>query len=265
MCGLQPASCRLCLASDILPPYLDIMKDDTGQVEELSSLLSLDLASSPSHFPQHVCAICVGTFQSFLKLREAAKQNDKILQINQNRLNPSIQESQNFLVEEKMEDYEYHYSDENSDHPDSSPQIAVKEERHLVDSNTNTVEPLKQESQERNPVVLSILKPRKTKPKASPSPRVQCTVEGCDSTFGREADMKKHVKSVHIEKKVCPICGESFKKVKEHIKIRHSQARVLCEYCDKVYYTESGLQYHVNVVHLNAKKVTNINVQVGFN
>ena len=164
-----------------------------------------------------------------------------------------------------MEDYEYRNSEENSDDHDSSPQIAVKEERHPVDSNTNTVEPLKQESQERNPVVLSILKPRKTKPKASPSPRVQCTVEGCDSTFGREADMKKHVKSVHIEKKVCPICGESFKKVKEHIKIRHSQARVLCEYCDKVYYTESGLQYHVNVVHLNAKKVKNINVQVRIN
>ena len=83
MCGLQPASCRLCLASDILPPYLDLRRDDTGQVEELSSLLSLDLTASPRHFPHYVCAICVGTFQSFIKLREAAQQNEKILQINE--------------------------------------------------------------------------------------------------------------------------------------------------------------------------------------
>ena len=30
MCGLQPASCRLCLASDILPPYLDIKWESVG-------------------------------------------------------------------------------------------------------------------------------------------------------------------------------------------------------------------------------------------
>ena len=83
MCGVQSAWCRLCLASDILPPYLDLKKDDTGQVEELSSLLDLELTDSPGHFPHYVCAICVGTFQSFLKLRESARQNHKILQINE--------------------------------------------------------------------------------------------------------------------------------------------------------------------------------------
>lgn len=84
MCGLQPASCRLCLASDILPPYLDILKDETGQVEELGRLLSLDLSASPGLLPQQVCAICAGTFQSFIKLRDAARQNERILQTNQN-------------------------------------------------------------------------------------------------------------------------------------------------------------------------------------
>ena len=86
MCGVQSAWCRLCLASDLLPPYLDLRQADTGQVEELCSLLSLELTKltiSPSQFPHHVCAICVGTFQSFIKLREAAQQNDKILQINE--------------------------------------------------------------------------------------------------------------------------------------------------------------------------------------
>ena len=83
MCGVQSAWCRLCLAPDLLPPYLDLRQADTGQVEELCSLLSLELTISPSHFPHHVCAICVGTAQSFIKLREAAQQNDKILQINE--------------------------------------------------------------------------------------------------------------------------------------------------------------------------------------
>ena len=85
MCGVQSAWCRLCLASDLLPPYLDLRQDDTGQVEELCSLLSLELelTDSPRQFPHHVCAICVGTFQSFIKLREAAQQNDKILQIHE--------------------------------------------------------------------------------------------------------------------------------------------------------------------------------------
>ena len=83
MCGARPAWCRLCLASDLLPPYLDLRQDDTGQLEELSSLLSLELTASPRHFPHYVCAICVGTFQSFIKLREVAQQNEKILQINE--------------------------------------------------------------------------------------------------------------------------------------------------------------------------------------
>ena len=271
MCGVQPAWCRLCLASDILPPYLDLTEDETGQAEELSSLLSLSFSfsRSPQHFPRYVCAICVGIFQSFLRLRETAQQNEKILQTNEKmirqsglksflhnyRLNPTLVESHNFLLEEKMEDCEYNYTeDEDGDDPDSSSQSVVKEESHPVDSNTNTGEPMKQESQERNPVVVSILKSAKTKHKASHSSRVQCTVEGCHSTFGREKDMKRHVQNVHVEKKVCPICGEAFKKVKEHMKIRHENAKIPCEFCDKVYYTESGLQYHVNVVHLKAKK-----------
>ena len=157
-----------------------------------------------------------------------------------------------------MEDCDLNYSEEEDD-PNSSSQSDVKEETHPVESNSKTEESLKQESQERSPVVVSILKPTKAKPKVSLSGRVQCKVEGCQSTFGREADMKRHVQNVHIEKKVCPICGESFKKIKEHIKIRHENAKIMCEYCDKVYYTESGLQYHVNVVHLNAKKVKNSN------
>ena len=90
MCGLQAAWCRLCLASDLLPPYLDLRQDDTGQLEELSSLLSLELTSSPSHFPPYVCAICVGTFQSFIKLRETAQQNDKILQINEKMIRSDL-------------------------------------------------------------------------------------------------------------------------------------------------------------------------------
>ena len=157
-----------------------------------------------------------------------------------------------------MEDCEYNYNTEDEDDPDSSSLSIVKEENHPVDSNISRGEPLKQESLERSPVVVSILKSKKTKHKDFLPSRVQCRVEGCLRTFGREADMKKHVQNVHVEKKVCPICGESFKKVKEHIKIRHQNAKILCQYCDKVYYTESGLQYHVNVVHLNAKKVNNI-------
>ena len=43
MCGVQSAWCRLCLASDILPPYLDLRQDDTGQVEELRDCFELKL------------------------------------------------------------------------------------------------------------------------------------------------------------------------------------------------------------------------------
>ena len=77
MCGVKSAaSCRLCLASDLLPPYLDLSQDTSGQVLELCSVLALDLTVCPPHFPQLVCAICLGTVQSFLKLKDTARLNE---------------------------------------------------------------------------------------------------------------------------------------------------------------------------------------------
>ena len=148
--------------------------------------------------------------------------------------------------------------------------------------NSKSLENLEDESRERKPVVVSLLKspradqnitmvscdicgPGKLMKKHYLSVHrrtvhgersVKCTHGGCSWKFKRVGDMRKHVQSVHqTEKKLCPICGESFKRVKEHIKIKHESERILCEFCDKVYYTESGLQYHLKVVHQKANKV----------
>ena len=85
--------------------------------------------------------------------------------------------------------------------------------------------------------------------------RIPCSQEGCTVSFKRMTDMRKHVRTVHCEKKLCPICGERFKKINEHVKIKHQSEKLHCKQCDKVYYTESGLQYHLKVVHQHAKKV----------
>ena len=78
MCGVKSAaSCRLCLASDLLPPYLDLSQDTSGQVLELCSVLALDLTVCPPHFPQLVCAIClvaIGLAIIWLHIKE--KQED---------------------------------------------------------------------------------------------------------------------------------------------------------------------------------------------
>ena len=86
MCGAQPVWCRVCLSPNILPPYLQLSEDDTGQVELLSALLDLDLSVLPLHLPRQVCAICLGTVQSFSKLKEVARVNDDLLRDNQHQI-----------------------------------------------------------------------------------------------------------------------------------------------------------------------------------
>jgi len=266
MCGGGPVWCRLCLTSNILPPYLDIIKDDTGQVEDLSSLLSLDLSISPLNFPSQICAICLATVQSFSRLKEAASLNDDLLHRNQDIISEG---NQNVDEEVKNQEYEDDFSVDIDDHESISQLVE--------DSDIKTDETF-EESKERKPVVLSILKARETPQMVScdicgpqrlmkkyylsvhmkrvhGARDIKCTFEGCTLQFRFLQDMKKHVRIVHLDqKKLCPICGESFKNIKEHIKIRHESEQLLCQFCQKVYYSESGLQYHLKVVHQNAKK-----------
>ena len=91
MCGVRTAWCRLCLTSDILPPYLDLTEDHTGQVRDLCSLLGLDLTPSSPHLPGQVCAICLSTVQSFTRLRERARNNQRLLQHNQPAIRSPVQ------------------------------------------------------------------------------------------------------------------------------------------------------------------------------
>ena len=86
MCGAKSVWCRICLSPNILPPYLQLTEDDTGQVELLSALLDLDLSLLPPHLPRQVCAICLGTVQSFNKLKEVARVNDDLLHHNQDQI-----------------------------------------------------------------------------------------------------------------------------------------------------------------------------------
>ncbi|KAF2812484.1 uncharacterized protein BDZ99DRAFT_474645 [Mytilinidion resinicola] len=62
--------------------------------------------------------------------------------------------------------------------------------------------------------------------------RVPCTVQGCAKSFGRNTDMKKHIKNVH-------------NKIKDY----------KCEYdgCGKAYEDKTKLQTHINAEHTHQK------------
>ena len=254
MCGVGLVSCRLCLSPDILPPYLDLSQDLTGQVGDLSSLLGLDLADCPPHLPGHVCAICLGTLQSFQRLREVARTNDRLLRDKQ-------------LAVKSVEVTETEASDDGED-SSSQPGEEAKDEEE---------EPLAEDIKERKPVVISVVKQERRKKmccdicgpdrlmtkhqlsihmkRVHGTKQIKCIYEDCPVRFVRVADMNRHVRQVHHgQKTVCPVCGESFKNIREHVKIKHESERISCPDCDKTYYTQSGLQYHLSVVHLQAKK-----------
>ena len=62
-----------------------------------------------------------------------------------------------------------------------------------------------------------------------PETRVPCHIAGCQRTFGRETDQKRHLKEHHGEKKSCPVPGCSWRgtkrqdRVKKHLKKKHPE------------------------------------------
>merc|ERR1719319_995635 len=122
--------------------------------------------------------------------------------------------------------------------------------------------------------------------------KVDCKELDCTKSFGSNADLERHVVSVHMKIKApCPDCGKRFrmetlanhiktqhkgiypymckqcdkgfqnlKHLHIHVRTRHYGVFVFCkalnakgEVCGKKLFSEEGLQKHINVVHLKIK------------
>ena len=84
----------------------------------------------------------------------------------------------------------------------------------------------------------------------------QCSV--CDKVFFIKSELEQHCKTVHSERKPCPICGKLFKPtyLAEHEKNVHRDggSRFRCEICNQGCISRSRLKYHIMETHKNTKR-----------
>ena len=74
----------------------------------------------------------------------------------------------------------------------------------------------------------------------------------CDDAFGRKEQLKNHIKSAHENAFVCPQCHISCgdqQKLKTHIEGIHEGIRHKCDLCDETYSSVSGLWKHKKKFH----------------
>lgn len=84
MCGLfLPASCRICLSSDIQDlPFTSYtpLTSDHNRSEHIGLLLELQTRLNDlSLYPQFICSICSDKINDFLELKEKAQENERII------------------------------------------------------------------------------------------------------------------------------------------------------------------------------------------
>ena len=87
--------------------------------------------------------------------------------------------------------------------------------------------------------------------------KIPCTFPGCDATFARQDDVRKHIKNSHMMKDLkhkCSQCGKRFHqpaKLKVHVERVHEGKRKIysCQHCDSTYSHPSGLKEHIESIH----------------
>lgn len=78
----------------------------------------------------------------------------------------------------------------------------------------------------------------------------------CNKDFHNFTLLNSHMNS-HVGKVVCESCGAGF--LHQHLLLKHKQAhltkRFNCKHCDKVFFKQSQLKYHTEIVHKGKDRV----------
>jgi len=83
-----------------------------------------------------------------------------------------------------------------------------------------------------------------------------CSCRLCDTPFTRKYDLKRHIKTTHLDFRnfACDLCGNKFKR-KQHLNVHktlvHEKAsmNLACPYCESVLTSESNYRRHLRQVH----------------
>jgi uncharacterized C2H2 Zn-finger protein len=94
--------------------------------------------------------------------------------------------------------------------------------------------------------------------KCSPKGKVLCGE--CGQCFGQNSDLKKHIRTIHEQRKdfQCPTCHMTFghsSTLARHIRTVHEQRRDFkCPRCDKTFCANQALQKHIRTQHEDKKR-----------
>ena len=227
--------------------------------------------SDCSLYPNHVCQVCCGVINPFLRLRQVVQENERFLLEFQEKIRQSgIAAVQNNhgkdVTESKTEDClenDDDYDDENIDNTEE----AMDEEDEQSDANFNDIlcdvkQNIKIKDEEEIICCQLCGKSNFSKSGLAKHLRrvhgkvkvVDCEA-GCEAKFGTRSAMKRHVRNVHQDRKtLCNKCGESFKDINYHIKSVHENVNFPCDQCNKKYLSKQGLDYHIKHSHSDFKK-----------
>jgi len=159
------------------------------------------------HHPRHVCSTCTTTIDAFTTLRDLALKNELVLFENKNFLNPTA----DILVKEKdsHEDYDDYCND--IDMNDSLETNFVVEDKNILKTEIENNDELKEKSEDA--ILISFLKPKNEEKKKVGRPK---------------GELKPKIDR-HIYRYTCPVCNNTFSRIKEHMKRNHNLSDVNLE------------------------------------
>ena len=82
-----------------------------------------------------------------------------------------------------------------------------------------------------------------------------CMKCGYKSKDGKR-QLSRHIKAHHLGGSVCPLCGATVKRMKDHNERMHTedhQKKFVCQTCGKGFLQNNQLKHHVDIVHLKLK------------
>ena len=237
MCRTLAVSCRLCLASNLTPPYVSL-PDDAALAEAFGTALALQTTlQDDALYPNHVCSPCRDILLPFLQLQQLAIQHERFILKYQSDIKQFGLNSVKVIV------------DSNERTPETM-ENGTEFEDEVADDDEKA-----EGSSCVPPQVLKKSKLTRHQKVAHKSKDIDCEVPECKVKFSKKSDMKKHIRNVHNnEKSLCVQCGDSFKDLNYHIRSFHDNIQHPCNICSKSYTTKQGLSFHLKHSHGDVKK-----------